>query len=322
MTYVFAQPLGSGRVKDIYDIIAELKNRAGQSLGLATLVHAEGSSYRRPGARLLIWPDGRTVGSLSGGCIEEEIAALAQPVIESGEPALVDFDTRRRFGCHGKIDVFIERLRPELFTAIDRELRARRSCVVITTPRGSFMELTPRTDPSAWQADHVSFTPFLQEVHPPIRLLIFGEGPDSKPLLRFGELLGWQCIEITDANTLGFKSDAWTAAIVKSHNFGRDFAALVKLLPPNLRYVGLVGPKKRRDELLNELLAIGIPMNAGLFAPAGLDLNAETPEEIALSIVSEIQRVFADGSGQSLRDQKEPIHRKSTLTTPGLPIGW
>jgi xanthine/CO dehydrogenase XdhC/CoxF family maturation factor len=121
-------------------------------------------------------------------------------------------------------------------------------------------------------------------------------------------VVGWQTIEVTKPSTLVFEPDDWTAAIVKSHNYGRDFAALARLLPMNLRYVGLIGPKKRRDELLNELLQIGVPMNAGFFAPAGLDLTAETPEEIALSIVSEIQRIFAEGSGQSLRDRKLPIH--------------
>jgi xanthine dehydrogenase accessory factor len=124
-------------------------------------------------------------------------------------------------------------------------------------------------------------------------------------------LLGWQCIEVNDASAITFEADDRTAAIVKSHNFGRDFAALAKLLPPSIRYVGLIGPKKRRDELLNELLAIGIPINSGFFAPAGLDLNAETPEEIALAMVAEIQRVFAGGSGQSLRDRKQPIHCKT-----------
>jgi len=317
-----------GRVKDIYDIIAELKNRSGQSLGLATLVQAEGSSYRRPGARLLICPDGRTVGSLSGGCIEEEIAERARPVIESGEPVLVDFDTRRRFGCHGKIDIFIERLGPELFADISSELAARRKCLVVTTAEGSSVHPStvgeavslPNEDRKR-EANSFPYRPFVQEIHPPIRLLIFGEGPDSAPLQKFCELLGWQCFEISDAGPIPFESDEWTAAIVKSHNFGRDFVALAKLLPPNLRYVGLIGPKQRRNELLNELLQIGVPMNAGFFAPAGLDLNAETPEEIALAVISEIQRVFAGGSGQSLRDRKQPIHYPSA-TSPDSKIGW
>ena len=76
----------------------------------------------------------------------------------------------------------------------------------------------------------------------------------------------------------------------------------------NLPYVGLIGPRKRRDQLMNDLLDLGVTINAGFFSPAGLDLRAETPEEIALAIVSEIQRVFAKGSGQSLRERKISIH--------------
>src|ERR1043165_4024844 len=103
-------------MKDIYDILREWKKRRGDNrqsapdFALATLVRAEGSSYRRPGARMLICEDGATVGSLSAGCIEAEVAARGHDVIQTGEPALMSFDTRRRFGCAGKIDIFIERV--------------------------------------------------------------------------------------------------------------------------------------------------------------------------------------------------------------------
>jgi hypothetical protein len=90
-------------------------------------------------------------------------------------------------------------------------------------------------------------------------------------------------------------------------NYGRDFAALQRLLPLNLRYVGLIGARKRRDQLMNDLLDREIAVNADFFAPAGLDLGSETPEEIALAIVSEIQRVFATGSGESLCERKISI---------------
>src|SRR5206468_12847432 len=152
----------------------------------------------------------------------------------------------------------------------------------------------------------------IQEIHPPIRLLIFGEGPDSAPIRKLGELLGWEPTEIVDPNAIAIEPDEWTAAIVKSHNYGRDFAALQKLLPLGLRYVGLVGPRKRRNQLLGDLLDVGVAINAGFFAPAGLDLGAETPEEIALAVVSEIQRVFASGSGDSLRERKMSIHANAT----------
>jgi len=157
----------------------------------------------------------------------------------------------------------------------------------------------------------------IQRVHPPIRLLIVGDGPDNAPLRSFATSLGWQTVELVDANSLSIEPDEWTAAIVKSHNYGRDFVALQKLLPMNLRYVGLIGPRKRRDQMMSHLLDLGITVNAGFFAPAGLELGAETSDEIALSIISEIQRVFAKASGHSLRERKTPIH--ATLQRASVP---
>lgn len=305
-------------MKDIYDILADFERDPAASLALATLVRVQGSSYRRPGARLLIRVDGRTVGSLSGGCIETEIAQRAVTVLESGKPLLIDFDTRRQFGCHGKIDILIEKIKPDFLAAIARHLNQRQNCIVITSSTGSSVTVGEAVSfPGEIEREASSFPyrPFIQIVQPPTRLLIFGEGPDSAPLRSLSGVLGWQVCEFADAISASIELDDWTAAIVKSHNFGRDFAALKILLPLNLRYVGLIGPKKRRDELLNELLQIDVPINAGFFAPAGLDLNAETPEEIALSVVSEIQRVIAEGSGNSLRDRREPIHHR-----PASPI--
>ena len=200
---------------------------------------------------------------------------------------------RKRFGCHGKIEIYIERVAKKFLVDLANDLDARRSHIALTR----FGE-----------------SEFVQEIHPPLRLMIFGEGPDSVPIQKLSESLGWQPIEIVDPNSLSIVPDEWTAAIVKSHNYGRDFAALQKLLPMNLRYVGLIGPRKRRDQLLNDLLDLGVTINAGFFSPAGLDLGSETPEEIALSIVSEIQRVFARGSGFSLRERKISIHAKECQT--------
>jgi len=290
-------------LKEIYDILREFEKRRGESFALATLVRAEGSSYRRPGARMLVCEDGRTVGSLSAGCIENEVALCAREVLRSGVSTTMSFDTRRRFGCNGKIDIFIERVPDDFLIKLAEHLNARRSCLVVTTFEGT--ELGSRVSPFVNQA---GAGVLVQEIHPPIRLLVFGDGPDGVPLHRLCELLGWNAIEIIDPHAFAIEADQWTAAIVKSHNYGRDFAALQKLLPLNLPYVGLIGPRKRRDQLMNDLLDLGVTINAGFFSPAGLDLRAETPEEISLAIVSEIQRVFAKGSGQSLRERKISIH--------------
>ena len=96
--------------------------------------------------------------------------------------------------------------------------------------------------------------------------------------------------------------------MIATHNYGRDCAALRHLLPLGLRYLGVIGPRRRRDELLVDVLDTGISVESDLFAPAGLHLGAESAVEIALSIVAEIQSVFAAASGVRLRDRKAPIH--------------
>jgi xanthine/CO dehydrogenase XdhC/CoxF family maturation factor len=89
------------------------------------------------------------------------------------------------------------------------------------------------------------------------------------------------------------------------------------LLPLGLRYIGLLGPRRRRDQLLGDVLDSGIEITGNIFGPAGLDLGGDSPEAIALSIIAEIQAVFAGGSYQPLRERRAPIH--ATLpTVPAL----
>ncbi len=286
--------------------------RSGEQFALATLVRAEGSSYRRPGARMLLVSDGTTVGSLSGGCLEEEVAQRGLEVLQSGIPSLMEFDTRLRFGCNGRIDILVERVANDFLEDLTAALRERRDCRAISKIGiGSRMLRADESVPEG---------AFLQTIEPPIQLIIFGEGPDSRPSRALAEMLGWPVIECGHAADLPTTADARTAAVIKSHNYGRDCAALRQLLQLGLRYVGLLGPRRRRDEILGDLLDSGVTISSELFAPAGLDLGAETPEEIALAIVAEIQNVFAAGSGKALRDRKVPIHGWNTAASPALTI--
>jgi xanthine/CO dehydrogenase XdhC/CoxF family maturation factor len=302
-------------MKEIVDVVRAWECRRSEPLALATLVRAQGSSYRRPGARMLICPDGTTAGSLSGGCLEEEVARRAFDVLRTGVPSLMSFDTRLRFGCNGTIEIFIERARENFLAEIAAHVGERRACRTATIFAGREDEL------GSWVLSPNEPAPagaFVQDVQPPIQLVIFGDGPDSAPLRSFAEILGWSIVEADQASELPARADERTAAVVKSHNYGRDFAALRHLLQLNLRYVGLLGPRKRRDQLVDALLDAGVSIDLELFAPAGFDLGAETPEEIALAIVSEIQSVFADAGGESLRDRRAPIHGWNLVRTPGL----
>jgi xanthine dehydrogenase accessory factor len=292
-------------MKELAEIDRAWKQRNHEILALATLVRARGSSYRRPGARMLIGRDGFWVGSLSGGCLEEEVCALAQDVIQTGEPKLVPFDMRRRFGCNGKIDIFIERGNGDFFRDLSRNLETRQSCIALTNFENTAFDLGSRI--LASDSETIAGA-FIQRINPPIQLVVIGGGHDTLPFRPLTELLGWKLLEVERIADLPENLDAWTAAIVKTHNYGRDIAALQKLAPLGLRYLGLIGPRRRRDQLLTDLFDITGPIDAELFAPAGLDLGAETPEEIALAVVAEIQSVFAAASVESLRNRKTPSH--------------
>ncbi len=292
-------------MKELADILGFWAAQRGQPMALATLVRTHGSSYRRAGARMLIGADGSTVGSLSGGCLEEEVALRAREIMRTGAPELMEFDTRRRFGCNGRIEIFLEAAPNDFLAELSVALEARRTCTALTVfaegeaERGSRL-LAEGEEPVAGA--------FVQQIAPPIQLLLFGYGPDSAPLRAIAELLGWRVLEVDEAARLPTDADARMAAIVKSHNYGRDFAALRHLLQLGLPYIGLLGPRLRRDQLLGDLLDSGVSLAAELFAPAGLDLGAETPAEIALALIAEIQTVFAQASGEALRDRKAPIH--------------
>lgn len=238
---------------------------------------------------MLVATDGTTAGSLSAGCLEDEVAAAAVEVFATGEPRLMTFDTRRRFGCNGSIDIFIERATDDWFTEVAQNLEARRSFTITTKFDGE---------------------EFVQQVDAPIRLLVIGTGPDGIALRAQAQMLGWETRVLESIVDWRDAFDTRTAAVVATHNYGRDCAALRHLLPIGLPYVGVIGPRRRRDELLTDLLDTGAEMKSQLFAPAGLDLGGERPEELALAIVSEIQNVFAGGTGESLRASKLPIHHE------------
>jgi xanthine/CO dehydrogenase XdhC/CoxF family maturation factor len=297
-------------MKEIRDIIAEFERRRKEPLALATLVRTRGSSYRRPGARMLVAPDETTVGVLSGGCLEEEVATRALSVIESGVPILLNFDTRRRYGCNGAIEILVERVSPALLDDLAAALRKRNQCVIATT----FENAEWLGSILLSQSEQAPHGTFVQTIHPALQLFLIGQGPDSHPLRSFAAALGWDVVETEEATTLPDQLDEWTAAIVKTHNYGRDYAALAKLLPMGLRYLALLGPRLRRDQLLHALHDAGVVRRSELFAPAGFDIGAEAPEEIALAIVTEIQTTFFGSKLESLRARKSPIHLTPDLT--------
>ncbi|MEK7877300.1 MAG: XdhC/CoxI family protein [Pseudomonadota bacterium] len=176
-----------------------------------------------------------------------------------------------------------------------------------------------------------------ESLKPSVRLLIFGAGADAVPLADAAYALGWQTAvcdhrpaflnrerfaaadELLMAardSTPQFTSDKLTAIVLMNHNYDRDKALLPQALRSHAFYVGALGPKKRTSQILDELNAAGESFSgvelARLRSPAGLDIGADTPEAIAISMIAEIQSVFRKRSGGPLRDRQAPIYDRKT----------
>jgi xanthine/CO dehydrogenase XdhC/CoxF family maturation factor len=289
-------------VKEVREIIRFWGTRRGQQLALATLVAAHGSSYRRPGARMLIDTAGESAGGVSAGCIEEEVIACARKVLREGAPQLMTFDTRLRFGCHGTIEILVERVAEGVMAELRECLARRQNCRLETVVHGG----APGTRVARFESVAGAFA---QTIEPCLRLILLGDSSDTLALRAHAALLGWDVLQFEAAPVPADMLDERTAVVVATHNFGRDCAALRDLLPAGLRYLGLVGSRRRRDDILFDVMDNRVALNSSLFAPAGLHLGADSPEEIALSIVAEIQCVFGGGNAQQLRHRKAPIHQ-------------
>jgi len=172
-------------------------------------------------------------------------------------------------------------------------------------------------------------------LEPPVRLLVFGAGSDARPLVRLAKEIGWEVgvldnraghaspehfpgadqvrvVDFKELGSAGLEFDERTPVVVMTHHFLHDLELLAFLLPRTLCYLGLLGPRMRAEKLLHELGARGVRPAPDQFlklhGPVGLDIGAETPEEIALSIVAEIQTVLAGRRGGFLRNRSEPLH--------------
>jgi xanthine dehydrogenase accessory factor len=367
-------------MKELQDIVTDFLTikSCGQIAALATVVKVKGSTYRRPGARMLMSQDGCMTGSISGGCLESDVFEHAKQVMASGEPTLVKYDPEVAeeiiwalgLGCNGAVHVLIERLDKQL-TFITECLSNRHSGVLATVfcvegqlqaKVGNHLMLYPDknitneiADSILTQAVILDAQLVLQQqkskvkiynlpagraevliefIKPPTPLLIFGAGQDAIPVVHFAKELGWHVTVVdhrptyltpekfpyADSLILTSAEAAYkhvlledsTVAIAMTHNYFHDRELLKMLLPSAVRYIGVLGPKRRTAELLEDLQAEGIVYTqeqlSRLYAPVGIDMGADTPVEIALSIVAEIQAVLTQRAGGLLRDRIGPIH--------------
>jgi len=374
-------------MRELDAIIKKYKELKAQNIGcvMATVVHVEGSSYRREGARMLVDEYGNITGAISGGCLEGDALRKALYAWERQENRLVTYDTSdeddavigAQLGCNGVIQVLFE---PIDFTSSENacELLGKASekeetvaiiigfnlesgekqlgtIMMVATSAvatsmymsGKVSEILIAEGKRALAENTSSFVSlatkagqqyvFVEVLQPPVKLVLVGAGNDAQILAQQAELLGWE-VFVTDgrpthANKERFAGtcqvlvskpeetlkhiniDARTCFVLMSHNYNYDLSVLELLLgQPQLFYIGILGPLKKYNRMLDDLDQKGLQISqqdlAKIHAPVGLEIGAETPAEIGLSILAEIQSVLKGKQARPLKHRSAPIHDK------------
>lgn len=375
-------------MKEFKSIVAEYQkiDFSKRKAALATVVKVRGSSYRSPGARMLITDDGKWVGSISGGCLEGDALRKARQVMADKIPYTVTYDTREEsnqnlgigLGCNGVIDVLIEPLDvgdvnnaalffesiltwntpvalATIFTSTEKHLTGKKILLKqnAKNPTHSDQPLnnlihadlvkvfeSKKSEAKKYVVNGTETEVFVELIQPSVSLIIFGGGFDARPVSQLAKSLGWtvsvtdECVAhiaplfFPDADKLSlcqrnfidrdFDITPYTACVLMSHNYEYDRDVLKKLIKTEAPYIGILGPRKRFDKMLAEYHQEGILFSPEEFSrvhsPIGLDIGAEAPDEIAISIVSEIQSKFSNRSGGFLKYRNGPIHQRDTVS--------
>ena len=330
-----------------------------EPLVLATVVATEGSTYRKPGAMMLIAPDGAFAGLISGGCLEGDLAQHAQTVFETGETVPVTYDMSAGddlvwnlgIGCDGVIHLQLQRLAPhdglDVLSRLEAAHAGGRPVLVAVSlgagagrlaaldAAGAFAgdpDLRPALEKASrewpdWRSRRVAAETgapgdeiMLINAPAPVRVLVCGAGPDAVPLVRILAELDWE-VFVTDHRPAFARADRFPAgsrvercrpealsqcvdldridaAVIMGHHLENDAACLRQVARAGPRYVGTLGPRARRGRLQEMADCRDLPVHG----PVGLDIGAELPAAIAVSIAAEIHAVLTGRDGRSLTE--------------------
>ncbi|RTY75255.1 XdhC family protein [Flavobacterium sp. LS1R10] len=367
-------------MKEVTDILKAYSaaKASGKKTALATVVKVEGSSYRQPGARMLVTEDGILTGAISGGCLEGDALRKALLAIHQKQNKLITYDTSDesdsdfgvQLGCNGIVHILFEYIDEcavcNPIYLLEQSVAERKEAVVLTLfslERNTVqigtvlvyredLVISQRTD---LKALHVAFKEVLyskssiikkiqledhehealiEYIPLPVSLVLAGAGNDAQPLVKMANLLGWEVLvgdgRATHSTAKRFPEakqilvtkplqlvenssiDSRTFFVLMTHNYKYDLEVLKLLLETDCMYIGILGPKTKLNRMFDDLSAEGIVVTKAqldrIYGPIGLDIGAETSEEIALSVVAEIKAVMEGKTVNSLKHKKNKIH--------------
>jgi xanthine/CO dehydrogenase XdhC/CoxF family maturation factor len=374
-------------VKEIREIIEAYDQavHAGRKAALAAVVHLEGSSYRRPGARMIVNDEGELTGAISGGCLEGDALRKAMLVLSKQQSKLVTYDTSDeddmtigiQLGCAGVIQVLFEPIDPNKqdnpIQLLRKAVAVRQESVLVTLfslerkhdvqpgtcllmeANGNISGNIPypgiektvledvreaihlkRSSFREYTDGQIHVTAFIEFLQPAVSLVVVGAGNDAIPMMQIADSIGWD-VRVVDGRNTHARPERFTSAcqvlvskpekvleqipmdgrtvfVMMTHNYNYDLAMLRALLPKDIPYIGMLGPKKKLSRMLDEIRENGTPvtedMLSKVYGPTGLEIGAETAGEIALSIIAEIHAVLNGKQGGPLRDKNDVIHSR------------
>ena len=333
-------------IKQLFEALIAWQT-SGKKAVFVSVVALLGSSYRKPGVRMIISDDGESVGAVSGGCVENEIERQAQSVFKTGKSKVITYDGRLRIGCEGIIHILIEPvfISDELLNNFQSALKARQKFKIDSyyySEVGEYENIGTRItlknktwslNPSFHFTKIESRKCFTQTFEPLFQLYIFGAEHDAVHLCQSAKLLGWEvtvvaspdeaksCVYFPGASSLIAPTfdnidtsaiDEQTAVVLMTHSFNKDVQYLMALRKTNPAYIGLLGSVSRRERVLSMLLEYvpdtPIEFLGQIHGPAGLNIGAVGAPEIAVSILAEILSKVHGQTPVALNTKAGSIH--------------
>jgi xanthine dehydrogenase accessory factor len=334
----------------VREVLADLERwRArGERVAVAVVVASRRSAPRPVGAKLAISENGELAGSVSGGCVENEVYEAARELLRGGSPQLLTYgisdDLALSVGlpCGGEIDVWVDEPDPVLLEEVAQIVHANEHAVLLTDLDGGGQRLVRQGEgPHVGElirGGHSRVVEvegrrmFADVFGPPPRLLVYGAIDTAEALCSLADALGWRTI-VADARAKFATRErlpsadeilvAWpeetlaqvapdhaTAIVVLTHDDKFDIPLLIGALTTEAFYIGALGSRRNQERRRELLLDAGIDQAEleRIAGPAGLDIGAHTPAETAVSILAEIMAARAGRQGGSLRTASGRIH--------------
>jgi xanthine dehydrogenase accessory factor len=327
----------------VREVISELERwqAQGERAAVATVVATRKSAPRPVGSKLAVSERGELAGSVSGGCVESEVAEAAREVLAGGPPRLLTFGIADEqawevgLPCGGEIDVWVEELDADELSRLSRLAAGDERAVLYTTLEGADAGAKKLAVDGAFRSGVLvreGARVFAEVFGPPPRIVVIGATDLAEELCAAARRLGWRTVvadprgrfatreRVPSADELlvawpdealaQVAPDESTAVVVLTHEERFDIPAIVAALASDAFYVGAIGSRRTQAKRRDQLLDAGVTEEQleRLHGPAGLDIGAATPQETAISILAEIIALRAGKTGGPLRDATGAIH--------------